>query len=242
MQRSGPVRRVERHPQATYDPSVWPYTLAPVRQLLEDGLDLAPGVTFLVGENGSGKSTVVEAVAMAYGLNPEGGSAGAMHRTRESESGLHDALRVVRTAGSPRWSYFFRAETMHSLFTYLEQEAPGPRDPTFHELSHGEAFLEVLRTRFDAPGFYLLDEPESALSFTACLGLLGLFADLAASGAQVLCATHSPLLASLPGATVLELDDRGFRSTAWADLDLVTHWRSYLADPQRYLRHVLAED
>ena len=196
------MRRVERHPQATYDGTSWPYTLAPVRQLLEEGLDLPPGVTFLVGENGSGKSTIVEAVAMAYGLNPEGGSTGAMHRTRESESGLHDALRVVRTAGSPRWSYFFRAETMHGLFTYLEQDAPGSRDPRFHELSHGEAFLEVLRTRFDTPGFYLLDEPESALSFAACLGLLGLFADLAECGAQVLCATHSPLLASLPGATV----------------------------------------
>ena len=177
MQQAGPVRRIERHPQAEYDDGAWPYTLAPVRQLLDEGLDLAPGVTFLVGENGSGKSTLVEAVAMAYGLNPEGGSTGAMHRTRNSESGLHDALRISRTPGAPRWSYFFRAETMHGLFTYLEREAPGPRDPQFHEMSHGEAFLEVLRTRFDSAGFYLLDEPESALSFTGCLGLIGLFAD-----------------------------------------------------------------
>ena len=239
---AGPVRRIERHPTASYDGSSWPFTLAPVRQLLTDGLDLAPGVTFLVGENGSGKSTLVEAVAMAYGLNPDGGSTGAQHRTRESESGLHEALLVSRTAGAPRWSYFFRAETMHGLFTYLEGEAASPHDPRFHEMSHGESFLAVLRSRFDGPGFYLLDEPESALSFTACLGLVGLFAELAASGAQVLCATHSPLLAALPGATVLELDADGFRQVAWDELEVVAHWRSYLSDPQRYLRHVLSTD
>ncbi len=79
-----------------------------MRQLLADGLDLAPGVTFLIGENGSGTSTLVEAVAAAYGLNPEGGSRGAQHRTRASESPLAEALRVVRTPGPPVPSYFLR--------------------------------------------------------------------------------------------------------------------------------------
>ena len=235
----GLVRRIERHPDASVDHSAWPFTLAPVRQLVREGLDLAPGVTFLVGENGSGKSTVVEGVAMAYGLNPEGGSTGAMHGSRVSESELSKALRIVRTAGAPRWSYFLRAETMHGLFTYLEQTDGGVRDPRFHEMSHGESFLEVLRTRFDAIGFYVLDEPESALSFSSCLGLIGLFHELAASGAQVLCATHSPLLASLPGATVLQLDADGYRPVSWGRLELVAHWRSYLEAPERYLRHLL---
>ncbi|MGZ4638452.1 MAG: AAA family ATPase [Actinomycetes bacterium] len=235
------MRRIERRPDAQLDPAAWPYTLAPVRQLVEDGLDLPPGVTFLVGENGSGKSTIVEAVAMAYGLNPEGGSTSARHRSRQSESDLYDVLRVVRNPGAPRWSYFLRAETMHGLFTYLEASRPA-HEAAFHEMSHGESFLEVLRSRFDAVGFYLLDEPESALSFSACLGLIGLLADLARSGAQVLCATHSPLLASLPGATVLQLDGDGYRPVAWEDLELVGHWRSYLEAPQRYLRHVLAAD
>lgn len=234
-----PVRRVERHPEATLDEAEWPFTIPAVRQLVRQGLDLEPGVTFLVGENGSGKSTIVEAVATAYGLNPEGGSTGAQHRSRVTESELGSVLRVVRTPGATRWSYFFRAETMHGLFTYLEQVAPSPHDPRFHEMSHGESFLEVLRTRFDSPGCYVLDEPESALSFSACLGLLGLFADLAAGGSQVLCATHSPLLAALPGATVLELDREGFRPVAWEDLELVSHWRAYLQEPARYLRHVL---
>jgi predicted ATPase len=233
------VRRVERHPAAEIDMSAWPFTLAPVRQLVCEGLDLGPGVTFLVGENGSGKSTVVEGVAMAYGLNPEGGSASASHRSRASESELSQALRVVRTAGAPRWSYFLRAETMHGLFTYLEQNDGKTPDSRFHEMSHGESFLELLRTRFDAVGFYVLDEPESALSFSSCLGLVGLFHELAQAGAQVLCATHSPLLASLPGATVLQLDADGYRPVRWESLELVAHWRAYLDEPLRYLRHVI---
>lgn len=233
------VRRVERHPDAAIDLSAWPFTLAPVRQLVNEGLDLAPGVTFFVGENGSGKSTLVEGIAMAYGLNPEGGSASAMHRSRASESELATALRIVRSAGAPRWSYFLRAETMHGLFTYLEQTDGAGRDPRFHEMSHGESFLEVLRRRFDAVGFYVLDEPESALSFSSCLGLIGLFHELAGSGAQVLCATHSPVLASLPGATVLQLDADGYRPVSWDKLELVAHWRAYLEAPERYLRHVV---
>ena len=212
-----------------------------VRQLLDEGLDLPAGVTFLVGENGSGKSTLVEAFADAYGLNPEGGSKGAQHRTRASESPLGAALRVVRTPGPLVASYFLRAETMHGLYTYLE-ENPAPdvrREPRFHEMSHGESFLAVLRSRFRGYGFFVLDEPESALSFRSCLALLALFDDLRREGAQVLCATHSPLLASLPGATVLEVGEHGLRQVEYDDLDLVRDWRGFLESPGRYLRHLL---
>jgi len=235
-----PVRRVQRRAEAAYDPQAWPYRLAPVAQLLQTGLDLPAGVTFLVGENGSGNSTLVEAVAAAAGLNPEGGSRNALHRTRASESPLHEVLQLVRSAGAPGWSYFLRAETMHGLYTYLEQlPVGGPRRPPLHELSHGESFLEVLGQHFDRPGFYVMDEPEAALSFTSCLALVGVLDRLAGNGGQVLCATHSPLLTALPGATVLQLGDRGFEQVAWQDLDLVDHWRRYLGDPRAYLRHVL---
>ncbi len=219
-----------------YDPTQWPYLLPPVAQLLEHGLDLPAGVTFLVGENGSGKSTLVEAIAAAAGLNPEGGSRHARHVTRPSESPLHDALQLVRSPGSARWGYFLRAETMHGLYTYLEGAAVGPQ---LHELSHGESFLQVLTDHFAEPGFYVLDEPEAALSFTSCLALVSLLHRLARTGGQVLCATHSPLLTALPGATILEISDAGITPTTWPDLSLVTHWRRYLDHPQTYLRHLL---
>jgi predicted ATPase len=234
-----PVRRVEPAPDSSLDPGTWPATVPAVARLLREGVDLGPA-TVLVGENGSGKSTLVEAVAMAYGLNPEGGSTHARHATRSTESKLHEALRVVRDPGASRWGYFLRAETMHGLYTYLEELPGGPRGPVLHELSHGESFLEVLRSRFDSPGLYILDEPESALSFTACLGLVGLLHDLAVTGtAQVLVATHSPVIAALPGARILQLDPEGWHERDWQDLELVQHYRRFLDEPMRYLRHVL---
>ncbi|MGN6686082.1 MAG: hypothetical protein ACTHK1_00945, partial [Actinomycetales bacterium] len=106
----------------------------------------------------------VPAVAQAVGLNPEGGSAGAQHATRASESPLGRCLRPVRSAGAARWGFFLRAETMHGFYTYLEQHPSTSAyrgDPRFHELSHGESFLALLDSRFDSPGFYCLDEPEA---------------------------------------------------------------------------------
>lgn len=230
------VRRIHARSDASWDPAAWPYTMAPVAQLLREGLDLAPGVTFLVGENGSGKSTVVEAVAEAAGLNPEGGSVHAHFSTRRSESSLGQNLALWRSPFARRWGYFLRAETMHGLSTYLEAvDDPGP---SLHEMSHGESFLEVLTERFDQTGFYVLDEPEAALSFTSCLALVDLMSRLADAGAQLLCATHSPLLTALPGATILELDETGFHETTWEDLALVAHWRAYLREPAAYLRHL----
>jgi len=123
-----------------------------VAQILADGLDLGTGVTVLAGENGAGKSTVVEVIAEACGLNPQGGQAKARFQTRDSEPGIGDHLWAERGPGYPAWTYFLRADTMHGLYSYLE-ENPGRRPERFHELSHGEGFLEILRTRINQPGF-----------------------------------------------------------------------------------------
>lgn len=239
-----PVRRGRHEPdRGALDPRHWPATIPAVAQVLRDGLDLARGVTFLVGENGSGKSTLVEAVAAAYGLSPEGGSTHGQHSTRPSESPLAGLLRVERGLGASRSGFFLRTETMHGWYTFLEQNPQAPsvrrRDPVFHEMSHGESFLAVLATRFSGPGLYCLDEPEAALSFSSTLQLVGVLADLVEDGGQVLCATHSPVLAAMPGARIWEVGDWGLREAAWEELELVEHWRRYLEAPQRYLRHVL---
>lgn len=236
------VRRVARHPMAGYDPDAWPYTLEPVRQLLQ-GLELGPGVTFLVGENGSGKSTVIEGLATALGVNAQGGSKMSRNTARESESDLGTKLAVTYgPAGRSSWSYFLRAETMHGLYTYLEDNPSGRGEPAFHELSHGESFLELLSARFRGQGVYLMDEPESALSFRSCLTLLTVLDDLRSHGSQVVVATHSPLLVALPRATLVEVGAHGLRQVSYDDLDLVRDWRSFLDTPQRWLRHLFDED
>ena len=241
-----PVRRVEALPPGDA-PEVtradaWMLRIPAVDRLLRRGLDLGR-VTVLVGENGSGKSTIVEAVAMAYGLGAEGGSVHARHTTAVSESSLHARVRLVRGVSGGRWGYFLRAETMHGLYTYLRDIGPPPRDRNdrsarLHELSHGESFLEVLRTRFTRPGLYVLDEPEAALSFRTSLAALAHLTELAADGGQLLIATHSPVLAALPGARILELDEGGWTERAWDELALVREQQGFLADPERFLRHL----
>lgn len=215
-------------------------TIPAVAQLFADGLDLAPGVTFLVGENGSGKSTLIEGIATAYGLNPEGGTTHSRHSTRVSESSLQHDLVLTRGAAASRWGFFLRAESMHTYYTQLEQNWSTDGTPIYHEMSHGESFLAVIERQLDSPGFYCLDEPEAALSFSSVLALMGLLHELAQlPTAQVLCATHSPVLAGLPGASIIEVGEWGLREATWDDLVLVQNWRGYLADPQRYLRHII---
>ncbi|WP_102193001.1 AAA family ATPase [Microbacterium aurantiacum] len=238
--RQQPVVSVQPSDDAPEPDAQWPKSIPAVAQVLREGIDLDPGVTFLVGENGSGKSTLVEGVAIAYGLSPEGGSRQAHHSTRPTESPLSEWLRLQRGVGASRWGFFLRAETMHSFYTYLE-ENPSTRGPDvpFHEMSHGESFLALLESRFDEPGFYCLDEPEAALSFGSTLALIAVLRRIADDGGQVLCATHSPVLAALPGARILEVGDWGVRPAEWDDLEIVNHWRSFLDSPSRYLRHLL---
>lgn len=228
---SRPVRAIRGDPVAD---DGWPWGVPAVRQFLADGLE--PGaVTILVGENGSGKSTLVEAIAVAYGMSPEGGSTGARHSTRITESPLADRLSLVRNPGAARWGFFLRAETMHGFYSYLEANPGGP-DPVFHEMSHGESFVATLTSRFRDAGLYVLDEPEAALSFTNTLALTYLLAEMAQGQArQAIVATHSPILAALPGADLYELGHWGLRRATWSELALVAQWRRFLADPDRFL-------
>src|SRR6476620_9025837 len=137
----------------------------------------------------------------------EGGSTGARHTTRDAESELWRDLRLTRGAGASRWGFFLRAETMHGFYSYLEAHPGASPEPRFHEMSHGESFLALLASdRFEDKGLYLLDEPESALSFSGCLALVALLHQLTLGGrAQAIIATHSPQVAALPGARVFEL-------------------------------------
>jgi predicted ATPase len=233
------VVRLQPHAGEAPVPDRWPDRVPAVAALLTRGLDLAPGATVLVGENGTGKSTVVEALAEAFGLDPQGGSRHARQAPTDDRSGLGARVLVVRPPGGARGGFFLRAETMHAHASYLDEVGGSP---SLHAMSHGESFLELLRTRFTGPGLYVLDEPEAALSFTGCLALVRVLHELVDGGAQVVVATHSPLVAALPGAALLQLDEDGIAPAAWEDLPMVQHWRAFLAGPARYLRPLLDQD
>jgi predicted ATPase len=163
---------------------------------------------------------------------------------RETEPGAGRRLLVERGAGGRSgWAYFLRADTMHSLYTYLEENRSRSKPPErFHELSHGQGFLEILRTRVNQRGFYLMDEPDAPLSFVSCLSLVALLHDLAAAGSQLVIATHSPVVAAVPGARILELGDWGIRPASWDDLEIVQSWQMFLGNPRRFFRYLLSDE
>ena len=231
-----PLRRVTVLPE--HDPGSWYWSVPAVAQLREQGLDLRAGVTVLVGANGSGKSTLVEALAAAWSRRL---TANVHHWAPEVADEDADLGRWLWLDGEhppPQGGCFLRAEAMHAHFGGLEHHARAFDGVPLNARSHGEGFLAFLESRRTERGLYLLDEPEAALSFRSCLALLVLLGDAVAAGSQVVLATHSPLLAAMPGARVLELGEHGMEPRDWAELDLVRDWREFLAAPDRWLRHL----
>lgn len=244
--REGFVREMRLSIEATEDELGYAAGV-PAVAALRSGLRLDPRVTFLVGENGSGKSTLVEALAVASGLNPEGGGRHVRHATRESHSALGDHVQLIRGSRSPASDFFLRAESLFTIATYLE-EMPEPEalDPyggiSLHELSHGEAFLAVVLNRFGADGFYVLDEPEAALSPQNVLTLMRRIHQLIEDGSQFVIATHSPLLLALPDARIVLCDSDGLNDIAYEQAPPVALTRRVLADPGSLLTELLAPD
>ncbi|MEU4156413.1 AAA family ATPase [Actinoplanes sp. NPDC026670] len=228
-------------------PGPYPFDLPAVRALRESGeLRLTTPVTFLAGDNGTGKSTLVEAVAVAAGFNPEGGSTSFNFATRASESSLGDHLVLSRVPGRrPRTGYFLRAETFYNVATEIDNlgVTDGYGGTSLHERSHGESFLDLATHRFGPGGLYLLDEPEAALSVQGCLALLMRIGELVVQGSQFIIATHSPILLAAPDATIFEIGAAGDISRIDYDqADAVVLTRAFLANPERFLGRLLADD
>jgi predicted ATPase len=239
--------RIPRDLLEDHDMHSWPFAVPCVRAVITEGLEFTAPVTFLVGENGSGKSTLVEAIAEAFGLDARGGRAGRKYGNDRPKTLLGQVARLDLTAAGAKMTsgsrrrrkgYFLRAETTFGLAEVVSG-MHGYWDADLAEQSHGEGFMTIFDAMFQDTGLYLMDEPEAALSFTSCLHLIGLMHRLSSTGAQVICATHSPILAALPHADIIELGNHGLRRTTWDNLNVVDHHRRYLTDPRRYLRHIL---
>jgi predicted ATPase len=215
-------------------------------------LDLGQSVTLLAGENGSGKSTILEAVAAAIGFAEQGGELErlgelpAVPRNVLSEARA-PLLAPVLSDTKPRNGYFLRAESFFNVAKFVDSSdrfAPDLSlygDVPLHAQSHGESFLALAANRFGANGLYLLDEPEAALSLTGALALLAIVTRAANSGAQFLIATHSPILLAAPAAQIYELDEEGINSAGYDDLQAVRQMRGFLDAPDRYLRQIMID-
>lgn len=219
-----------------------------IRSMMEGrSISLTAPVTCLVGENGIGKSTLIEGIAVAAGFNPEGGSRNYTFSSVESHSELHRLLTLARSA-YPEDGYFLRAESFYNAISYIDEvdkiqpllNSYGGR--SLHHRSHGEAFLTLVQNRFGENGLYILDEPEAALSPTRLLTLLMEIHRLVQQNAQFIIATHSPILMAYPGAQILELSETGIRTVDYRDTEHYLVTRRFLQDPERMLATLLADD
>lgn len=228
----------------------YPFNLPVVRSL--ERLIFEKQVTFLVGENGTGKSTLLEGVAAAWGFNPEGGTLNFSFNTKSSHSGLYEFFRIARGVKRPRDSFFLRAESYYNVATYIDQldAEPGSYPPlrnsyggkSLHEQSHGESFFAAFLHRFGGHGLYILDEPEAALSPLRQMSLLVRMHELVQQHSQFIIATHSPILMSYPGAEIFLLEGQSIRSVALEETEHYTVTKAFMNNREGMLQELLGEE
>ncbi len=226
----------------------YPFSLKAVKNL--DSLALHRSVTFIIGENGSGKSTLLEAMAVAWGFNAEGGTQNFNFDTRASHSPLHDYVQLSRGYRKPKNGYFLRAESFYNVATEIEEldKHPGGRrivdsygGTSLHAQSHGESFLSLLMHRFSGNGFYVLDEPEAALSPTRQMSALARIHQLVQAGAQFVISTHSPILMAYPDAWIYSLDDENITRISYEETEHYQVTRDFLNNHEMMLEILLAD-
>ncbi len=204
-------------------------------------LNLHKPITFFVGENGSGKSTMMEAIAVAYGFNPEGGTRNYSFSTYDSHSELCNAMRLIRGYKKPEWGYFLRAESFYNVATAEDEYSRGPGGVPqhFHEKSHGESFLALAQNSFRGNGIYLLDEPEAALSPQRQLTLLLEIVRCANDMSQFIIVTHSPILLGISNAEILSFDDGEIHQCTYEETDSYQVTEMFIKNREQVLKRLL---
>jgi predicted ATPase len=220
----------------------YPFDLPAVKALKR--LEIHPKVTFFVGDNGSGKSTILEAIAVAMGFNAEGGSKNFRFETKATHSVLHEHLKVDkgRNIRKPKDGYFFRAESFYNLATEVQDlGVTGYGERELHEQSHGESFFAFFNNRLWANGIYLLDEPEAALSPKRQMSLISIIHRLVSEGSQLIIATHSPILLAYPEARIYLFSERGIEGVKYEETEHYQVTKGFL-DRHEMMVRMLTKD
>lgn len=210
----------------------YPFNIPVVKNFNE--LKFKAPVTFFIGENGVGKSTFIEAIAVNLNLPKEGGTQNFMYETNDTTSNLSDYMKV-RMDNKPKTKFFLRAESFYNFSTEVERlikeddfhSLNKSYGGNLHECSHGESFLKLVQNRFTENGLYILDEPEAALSIQRQLSLLCLIDELVKKGSQFIISTHSPILISYRNGIILDLDDN-FKEVSYKDTEIYKLYKMYL--------------
>ena len=208
-------------------------------------------VTFIVGENGIGKSTLIEGLAVALGFNPEGGTVNFNFSTNHTHSNLYEYLTVSRGYKRHRDGFFLRAESFYNVATNIDEldEEPGfgakiissYGGVSLHKQSHGESFMSLIENRFLGNGLYILDEPEAALSPMRLMRLMVCMKELVEKNSQFIISTHSPILMTFPDSEVLEITKKGIHCVNYKDTEHYIVTKRFMDAPEKMLECLLGE-
>jgi predicted ATPase len=229
----------------------YPYNVPSIKLL--DKINFHNNVTFLVGENGTGKSTLLEAIAVSLGFNPEGGSKNFHFQTSENQQYADKVIRIKCTNTRPQDNYFLRAESFYNVASnidYLDAEAEkygGYGTPiknffggkSLHEQSHGESFFSLINNRLTGNGLYLFDEPEAALSPMKQMAMISRIHDLCSEGSQFVIATHSPIILSYPNSIIYQIDEQGLDQVLYHETETYLQTKNFLNQPEKMLNILL---
>lgn len=234
------IRYIELDRERVPSFSKYPFNLPAIKGL--DTLTFHPQVTFIVGENGSGKSTILESIAVAYGFNAEGGTKNFNFSSKATHSELNDYIKIVKGIKTPQDGFFLRAESFYNVATNIDElnsqggppliDSYGGR--SLHEQSHGESFFAVFQHRFRGKGIYILDEPEAALSPSRQMSMLTRMHELVQDGSQFIIATHSPIIMAYPQAQIYQIRD-GLEPVVYEDTEHYQIMKAFLKSPRKML-------
>ena len=238
------------------DWTAYPFSVPAIASLPE--ISIHSRIAFFAGENGTGKSTLLEAIAAHYGFGPEGGNRNIQHDTTEHNHSTDNLVRALRLSFDKRTGagFFLRAESFFNTATQidrlddpLENEGIGPPilpsygGQSLHTRSHGETFFTLLDRKFRRNGLFLLDEPEAALSPQRQLSFLLLIHDTLRryKDAQFLISTHSPVLLGYPGAQIFSFDDSHLHEIDYEDTAPLQIVRRFVNDRDSFIQELFEE-